>query len=163
MAIPIYVTLIPIYIMTQRMGIYDSIWALIGPYVAFNLPISVFILTGFMKNIPVELEEAAEIDGCGKLTTFSKVILPLSMPGMVTLAIYNGVNMWNEFVFAMVLTQSVRNRTLPLAVWEFQGQYASNTPMIMTVLTLSALPLIIAFIIGQDKLIKGMMVGAVKG
>ena len=78
-------------------------------------------------------------------------------------AIYNGVNMWNEFIFAYTLTQSQGNRTLPLAVWEFQGQYSMNTPMIMSVLTLTVLPMILLFIFAQDKLIKGMAAGAVKG
>ena len=163
MAVPIHVTLIPVFIMTKNAGIYDTIWALIGPYIAFNLPISTFILTTFMAEIPKELEEAAEIDGCGKFRTFFDVIIPLSKPGLATLAIYNSVNMWNEFSFALVLTQSIQNRTLPLAIWEYQGQYSMNVPMIMTVLTLSVLPMIIAFIIGQDKLIKGMIAGAVKG
>lgn len=163
MAVPIHVTLIPIFMMTKNIGLYDSIWALIGPYVAFNTPISVFILTTFMGSIPKDLEEAAEIDGCGKYRNFFTVILPLSKSGLATLAIYNSVNMWNEFSFALVLTQSMENRTLPLAIWEYQGQYSMNAPMIMAVLTLSVIPMIIAFIIGQDKLIKGMMVGAVKG
>lgn len=163
MSVPVHVTLIPIFVMTSGLGIYDTVWALIGPYVAFNLPISVFILTTFMAGIPRELEEAADIDGCGKYRTFFAIMLPLSKPGLATLAIYNAVNMWNEFSFALVLTQSVKNRTLPLAIWEYQGQYANNTPLIMTVLTLSVVPMIVAFIIGQDKLIKGMMAGAVKG
>lgn len=163
MAVPIHVTLIPLFNLTQMVKLYDTIWALIGPYTAFNLPISVFILTGFMAEIPKELEESAEIDGCGKFRTFFEIIFPLSKAGLATLAIYNGVNMWNEFSFALVLTQSVKSRTLPLSIWEYQGQYNSNIPMVMTVLTLCALPMIIAFIIGQDKLIKGMMAGAVKG
>lgn len=163
MSVPIHVTLIPVFIMTTNLGLYDTVWALIGPYVAFNLPISVFILTTFMGGIPRELEEAADIDGCGKYRTFFQIMLPLSKSGLATLAIYNAVNMWNEFSFAFVLTQSVKNRTLPLAIWEYQGQYTNNIPMIMTVLTLSVIPMIIAFIIGQDKLIKGMMAGAVKG
>jgi len=163
MAIPIHVTLIPIYMMTQKIGLYDNIFALVGPYVAFNLPLSIFILTGFMMDIPVDIEESAEIDGCSKIMTFFRIILPLSLPGMATLGIYNSVNMWNEFSFALVLTQKATSRTLPLAIWEFQGQYTANITMIMTVLTLTALPMIIAFIIGQDKLVKGMMVGAVKG
>jgi len=87
----------------------------------------------------------------------------MSKPGLSTLAIYNGVNMWNEFIFAYTLTQSSGNRTLPLAVWEFQGLYSMNTPMIMSVLTLTVLPMIIMFIFAQDKLIKGMTAGAVKG
>lgn len=163
MSIPVHITLIPVFKMSKATGLYDSIWALIGPYIAFAVPISVFILTSFMQEIPREIEESAEIDGCGKIQMFFSMILPLAKPGLATLAIYNGVNMWNEFSFAYTLTQSSQNRTLPLAIWEFQGQYSMNTPMIMAVLTLTLLPMIIMFIIFQDKLVKGMTAGAVKG
>ena len=163
MSIPVHITLIPVFKMSKATGLYDSIWALIGPYIAFAVPISVFILTSFMQEIPREIEESAEIDGCGKIQMFFSMILPLAKPGLATLAIYNGVNMWNEFSFAYTLTQSSPNRTLPLAIWEFQGQYSMNTPMIMAVLTLTLLPMIIMFIIFQDKLVKGMTAGAVKG
>lgn len=163
MSIPVHITLIPVFKMSKSTGLYDTIWSLIGPYVAFAVPISVFILTSFMKEIPREIEESAEIDGCGRIKMFFTMILPLSKPGLATLAIYNGVNMWNEFSFANTLTQSAANRTLPLAIWEFQGQYSMNTPMIMAVLTLTLLPMIIMFIIFQDKLVKGMTAGAVKG
>ena len=163
MCIPVHITLIPIFRMAKSTHIYDSIWSLIGPYVAFGLPISVFILTSFMKAIPKEIEESSEIDGCNKFQIFFKMILPLAKPGLATLAIYNGVNMWNEFSFAYTLPQSANSRTLPLAVWDFQGQYSMNTPMIMAVLTLSLLPMVVVFIIFQDKLVKGMTAGAVKG
>ena len=163
MSIPVHITLIPVFKMSKATGLYDSIWAVIGPYIAFAVPISVFILTSFMQEIPREIEESAEIDGCGKIQMFFSMILPLAKPGLATLAIYNGVNMWNEFSFAYTLTQSSPNRTLPLAIWEFQGQYSMNTPMIMAVLTLTLLPMIIMFIIFQDKLVKGMTAGAVKG
>lgn len=163
MSIPVHITLIPVFKMAKSTGLYDSIWALIGPYIAFAVPISVFILTSFMKEIPREIEESAEIDGCGKIQMFFSMIMPLAKPGLATLAIYNGVNMWNEFSFAYTLTQSSANRTLPLAIWEFQGQYSMNTPMIMAVLTLTLLPMIVMFIIFQDKLVKGMTAGAVKG
>ena len=163
MSIPVHITLIPVFKMSKSTGLYDTIWSLIGPYIAFAVPISVFILTSFMKEIPREIEESAEIDGCGKIQMFFSMILPLSKPGMATLAIYNGVNMWNEFSFANTLTQSAQNRTLPLAIWEFQGQYSMNTPMIMAVLTLTLLPMVIMFIVFQDKLVKGMTAGAVKG
>lgn len=163
MSVPMHITLIPIFKLTVQTGLYDTIYALIPPAIAFAAPISVFILTGFMKGIPKELEEAAEIDGCGRIGTFFKIILPLSKPGLSTLAIYNGVNIWNEFCFSYTLTQSEKNRTLPLAIWNYQGQYSTNTAMIMACLALSVLPMIILFIIMQDKLVKGMMAGAVKG
>jgi raffinose/stachyose/melibiose transport system permease protein len=163
MSIPIYITLIPVFTMSIRTNIYDSIFALIGPNIAFNLPISVFILTGFMQSISKEMEESAEIDGCDKFRTFFSVIFPLSKPGLATLAIYNGVVIWNEFVFAMTLTQTAKARTLPLAIWDYQGQYTMNIPLIMALLILSSLPVILLYVFGQDKLVKGMMAGAVKG
>ena len=163
MSIPIHVTMIPVFQMAISTHMYDTIWILIPTAVAFAMPISVFIMTGFMQGIPTELEESADIDGCGRYLRFFRIILPLSTPGLSTLAIYNGVNIWNEFIFAFTLTQSEKNRTLPLALWNYQGQYSSNTAMIMACLTLSVLPMIIMFCILQDKLVKGMMAGAVKG
>lgn len=160
--IPIHSTLVPVYLLTNDLGLYDTRWALIGPYVTFNLPISIFILTEFMRQIPRELEEAAYLDGSNFLNTFLSIILPLSKPGLVTLAIYNSVTLWNEFVFAFVLIAKTENRTLPLAIWEYQGEFGMNIPAVMSVLTLSALPLIIVYIFGQERVTRGMMAGALK-
>jgi len=163
MSIPIHITLIPVFVMSIRFGLYDSVYALVGPNVAFNLPMAIFILTAFMQNISREMEEAAEIDGCGKFATFFRIIFPLSKAGLATLGIYNGVVIWNEFIFVMTLTQSQSAHTLPLAIWQYQGRYSINVPLIMTLLALSSLPVILLYIFGQDKLVKGMMAGAVKG
>ncbi len=163
MSVPMHVTLIPIFKMTTDMGIYDSLAALVGPYVTFALPMSVFILTAFMMTIPKEIEESAEIDGCNRFNNFFKIILPLSKSGLSTLAIYNGVSMWNEFAFANTLLQSPAHKTLPLALGQFKGEHSLDIPLILAVLTLSVLPMIILFIVFQDKLVKGMMAGAVKG
>lgn len=163
MSIPIHVTLIPVFKMTTSLKLYDTLAGLIGPNVAFSIPISVYILTTFMETIPKEIEESAEIDGCGKFRNFFAIILPLSKAGLSTLAIYDGIAIWNEFVFANTLTQSVGAKTLPLAISAFQGEHSMNIPMIMSVLVLTVLPMIILFIILQDKLVKGMMAGAVKG
>jgi raffinose/stachyose/melibiose transport system permease protein len=163
LVVPIHVTLIPVYLLTTNIGLYDHIWALIGPYVAFSLPVSVFILTGFVREIPRELEEAARIDGCSPMRSFFSIVLPLVRPGLATVAVYNAVTLWNEFVFAYVLTSSRTQRTLPLALWEFQGQYSSNIPAMMAVLTMSTLPLLLAYVLFQEQLVKGIMAGAVKG
>lgn len=162
LVIPLHVTLIPVYLFTREIGLYDSLWALLGPYVAFNLPLSIFILTDFMRQIPREIEEAAYIDGSGPIRFFFRMALPLSTPGLATMGVYNAVVLWNEFVFAFVLITSPANRPLPLAIWEYQGQYAMNIPAIMSVLTLSALPLILIYIVGQERVLKGMMAGALK-
>ena len=163
MSIPMHVTLIPIFKMTNAMGLRDKLFALLGPYVTFALPMSVFILTAFMMTIPKEVEESAEIDGCNKFSNFFQIILPLSKSGLSTLAIYNGVSMWNEFAFANTLLTSASQKTLPLALGQFKGEHSADMPLMLSVLVLSALPMIILFIIFQDKLVKGMMAGAVKG
>lgn len=163
MAVPMHVTLIPIFKMTNAMGLYNNLFSLLGPYVAFALPMAVFILTGFMMTIPREVEEAATIDGCNKFSMFFRIIWPLSKSGLSTLAIYNGVSMWNEFAFANTFLNTANQKTLPLALGQFKGEFSMNMPMILSVLVLSALPMIILFIIFQDKLVKGMMAGAVKG
>ena len=163
MAVPMHVTLIPIFLLTQKMGVYDSIAGLVGPYVAFNLPITIYILSSFMETIPGDLEESAKIDGCNIISCFFRIIVPLTLPGIVTVAIYDAIHIWNEFSFVMVLTQSERARTIPLAIWNYKGQYSSNVPLLFAVLVVSSAPMIIAFIFFQDKIVKGMMAGAVKG
>ncbi|MCR4587211.1 MAG: carbohydrate ABC transporter permease [Lachnospiraceae bacterium] len=163
MSVPMHVTLIPTFKLVTNVGLNDTLESLIGPYVAFALPMSVFILTAFMKTIPKEIEESAEIDGCNRYQNFFRMILPLSKSGLSTLAIYNGVAMWNEFAFANTFLISPENKTLPLALGQFKGEHSMNIPINMAVLTLSVLPMIILFIVFQDKLVKGMMAGAVKG
>lgn len=162
LVVPLHVTLVPIYLMSRNLGLYDTPFALIGPYVATSLPVSIFIMTEFMRQIPRELEEAAELDGCGPFAVFWKVFFPLSGPGLATIAIYNGIHLWNEFIFAYVLTSSTRNRTLPLAMWDFQGEYASNIPAMLAVVTLTSLPLVVAYAFGQERIVKGMMAGSLK-
>lgn len=116
-----------------------------------------------MRQIPRAMEESAQIDGCGPFRMFASIFLPLSGPGLATVAIYNGIGMWNEFIFASVLTSSPAHRTLPLAIWDFQSEHSANMPAILAVVTLTALPLIIACIFGQERIIEGMMAASVKG
>jgi raffinose/stachyose/melibiose transport system permease protein len=163
MIVPIHATLVPIYLLIRNIGLYDTAFALVGPYVAFGLPISIFILTEFMRQIPRELEEAACLDGCGPLKIFWRIYFPLSTPGLATVAIYNAVALWNEFIFAYVLTSTPAHRTLPLAIWDFQGQYTSNVPGMLAVVTMTSLPLIAVYAFGQERVIKGMMAGSLKG
>ena len=163
MSIPIHITLLPVFIMMRDAGLYNTVWALIPTYVTFYLPISTFIMTGYMKGISKEIEEAALIDGASLFKIFYQIILPLSAPGLATICIYDAIYFWNEFSFALVLTQNEAARTIPLAVWDFKAEYDVDTAGIMAVLTLSAVPLIIVYAFAQEKLVKGLMAGAVKG
>jgi raffinose/stachyose/melibiose transport system permease protein len=163
MMIPIHTTLIPIYLLTINMGLYDTIWALIGPYVAFALPVSVVIFTQFLQDIPKELEESAKIDGCGHFKLFWRILFPLLKPAISTVAIYNFIHIWNEFVFALVLTNSPENATLPLGLRQFYGEFSVNVPGIMAALTLGSLPLLLVYLVAQEKVVKGIAAGSVKG
>ncbi len=163
MLIPVHITLIPVYVLTRVLRLYDSLLGLIGPYVAFNLPVTIFILTGFFRDFPVELEEAAAIDGCSTARAFWSVVLPLSGPPLLTVVVYNLVILWNEFIFALVLTSSPSRWILTLGLWNFQGQYGLNVPAIMASVALSVLPLIVLYLIGQEKVMRGMLGGALKG
>lgn len=163
MMVPIHATLIPIFVMTNNMGFYDTLFALLGPYVAFALPISVFIFTQFMSGIPAELEEAAKVDGAGHWTIFSKVIFPNVKPAISTVVIYNFIHIWNEFIFALILIQSPEKMTLPIGLQKFYGEFSVNIPGLMAALVLASLPVIITFVVAQEKIVKGLLGGSIKG
>lgn len=161
--IPVHVTLIPIYTLTNDLGIYDTFLALLGPYVAFHLPLAVLIITEFMHQLPHELEEAARVDGAGPFEIFRRIMLPLSIPALSTVAIYTFIFVWNEFVFALVLLSSRANLTLPLGLMQFSGEYSINVPGIMSAVTLASLPIILFYLVMQERVVAGMVAGAIKG
>jgi raffinose/stachyose/melibiose transport system permease protein len=163
LTIPVHITLIPVYIVTRNIHIYDTLWALIGPYVAFNVPVAVFILASFMADIPASLEEAGYIDGASRLQVFWKIVLPISGPAMTAVGIYNSVIMWNEFIFPLVLINSMSKRPLTLALWNFQGEFSTDVPVMMAALLLSVIPLLIFYAITKERLIEGLVAGALKG
>lgn len=161
--IPVHVTLIPVYVLSKELGIYDTLWALLGPYIAFQLPISVFILTEFFRGVPREVEEAARIDGAGTFGVWWRIIMPLAAPAISTVAIYAFIFVWNEFIFALVLLSSPANMTIPLGLMQFFGEYRVNVPGLMAVLTLASLPLILLYLVAQNRVVAGLTAGAVKG
>ena len=163
LTIPVHVTLIPIYSMTQSLGLYDSLLALIGPYVAGAMPMTIIILRSFMNDIPGSLEEAAYIDGATRWDVYWNVVLPISQPALIAVGIFNLVALWNEFIFALTLISSEAKRRLTLALWNFQGQYQTDVPAMMTALLLSSLPVLFLYGIAKEKLIEGLTAGAVKG
>jgi len=163
LTIPVHVTLIPVYTITKNLGLYDTLWALIGPYVAAAMPTTVFILTAFMKGIPGSLEEAAYIDGASRWHVYWHIVLPISRPALTAVGIFNLVALWNEFIFALTLLSSENVRPLPLALWDFQGQYSSDVPAMMAALLVSSLPVLILYGIAKERLIEGLTAGAIKG
>jgi len=163
MMIPVHVTLIPVFVMLRTVRLLDTYWAMILPYIAFQLPVSVFIMRGFFREIPFELEDAARIDGCSTLSIFRQIMLPLARPAIATVVIYNSVYVWNELVFALTFIHSPRYRTIPLGLMDFTGQYAVDFALTFTALSIATLPLFIIYFLAQKQIIRGLTAGALKG
>lgn len=163
MLIPVHSLLVPIYVVFSNAGLNNKWYTLIIPYVAFGLPIAVFLVEGFMKAIPIELEEAAAIDGSSFTRTLFSIILPVAKPILVTIAIIQTFSCWNEFSFALVLIRDVSLQTVPLAMTNFKGQFASDYPKIMAAMITTMAPIVILYFSFSKQIIKGMVAGAVKG
>ncbi len=163
MLIPVHSLLVPIYVVFNTAGLGNQWFTLIIPYVAFGLPISVFLVEGFIKAIPIELEEAAAIDGSSFTRTLFNIIFPVTKPILVTIAIIQTFSCWNEFSFALVLIKNVALQTVPLAMTMFKGQFASDYPKIMSAMLTTMAPIVVLYFVFSKQIIKGMVAGAVKG
>ncbi|MCR5736926.1 MAG: carbohydrate ABC transporter permease [Eubacterium sp.] len=163
MMIPIHATLLPNYKIYTELGLTDTMWALLIPYVAFSLPQGLFLMTSFIESIPIELEEAAVIDGCGIYRIIFQVITPMLKTSIATVSIMTFLNNWNEFMMARIYLSSDTWKTLPFSILDFTGQYSSNYAIQFAVMTLTAAPAIIVYIILNKHITKGVAMGAVKG
>lgn len=163
MMIPIHATLLPNFLMFRTIGgLLDSYQGLIIPYIAFSIPIAVFVMTGFLESIPASLDEAAVLDGCGAYGIIFRIIAPLTKPAVVTVIVLTFLSSWNEFIMAVSFLNSDRFRTLPFSVINFQGQYSSDYGAQFAVMALTAIPAIIVYIIFSDQITKGVLAGAMK-
>jgi trehalose/maltose transport system permease protein len=155
----------PIFKLWTDIGIYDTRIGLILPYLTFALPLAIYILTSFFKEIPKELEEAALVDGATYFQAFRKVVLPLAAPGLVTAGLLTAFFVWNEFLLAVTLTSSPDAFTVPVAVANFTGAEKFEIPLgsISAASVVITIPLVLAVIIFQKRIVAGMTAGAVKG
>ena len=163
MLIPIHSLLVPIYIVFKSCGINNRWFTLLLPYVSFGLPMGIFLVEGYVKGIPVSLEEAAAIDGSSFSHTLWNIIMPICQPILVTVAIIQIFSCWNEFSFALVLIKDVALQTVPLALTQFKGQFASDYPKQMAAMLITMSPIVVLYFAFSKQIIKGMVSGAVKG
>jgi raffinose/stachyose/melibiose transport system permease protein len=163
MMIPVHTTLIPIYQMTRTLRLTDNLLGLIGPYVSFGLPVAVYVLTSFLKQISKSIQESAVIDGASHFRIFWNIMMPMSTPAVSTVAIINFLYFWNEFIFALTLINSSSKKTLPLGMREFYGAETVNIPAVLTAILIGSLPVIIFYMLAQERVINGLSAGAVKG
>jgi multiple sugar transport system permease protein len=155
----------PLFDMWRTLHLYDTYPGLIIPYLTFSLPLAIYILVAFFREIPWELEQAAQVDGATPWQAFRKVILPLAAPGVFTAAILVFIFAWNDFIFAITLTSSDSSRTVPAALAFFQGesQFTAPTGNIAAAAVLVTIPIIIFVLIFQRRIVAGLTAGAVKG
>jgi raffinose/stachyose/melibiose transport system permease protein len=159
LAIPIQATIIPVYLLIIKLRLYDTLLAIILPSIAFAIPLSVLVLTNFVRDVPKELFESMRVDGATEWRTMWSLAFPLTRPALVTVAIYNGLAIWNGFLLPLILTQTPEKRLLPLALWAFQGQYTVNIPAVLASVVLTTLPILILYVIGRRQLLSGLTAG----
>ncbi|TDT81899.1 carbohydrate ABC transporter membrane protein 2 (CUT1 family) [Arthrobacter sp. AG258] len=159
LAIPLHATIIPIYWMITKAHMYDTLLALILPSVAFAIPVSVLILSNFMRDVPNELFESMRLDGCSDWAMMWRLALPMTKPAVITVGIYNALHVWNGFLFPLILTQSPATRVLPLSLWTFQGEFSVNIPAILASVVLATLPLLVVYVIARRQLLSGLTAG----
>src|SRR5215217_1897059 len=151
--------------MWRQIGLYNTWLGLILPYLSFSLPISIYILSAFFREIPWDLEKAAQMDGATPMQAFRRVILPLAMPGVFTAGILTFISAWNDFLFANVLTATDRARTAPVALSYFRGasQFTDPSGAIAAGAVVVTIPILIMVLIFQRRIVSGLTAGAVKG
>ena len=159
LAIPLQATIIPIYLIIIRINMYDTLGALILPSIAFGIPLTVLILSSFLRDVPRELFESMKLDGCTDWQMAWRLAFPLTRPAIVTVAIYNGLNVWNGFLLPLILTQSPDKRVMPLALWAFQGEYQTNIPAVLAAVVLSTVPILVLYVVGRRQLLSGLTAG----
>jgi raffinose/stachyose/melibiose transport system permease protein len=156
LAIPIQAIIVPLYLLIYKLHLYDTLFALMLTMTAAAVPVSVLIMVSFIRDIPRELIGAVLVDGGTEWTVFRRLIVPLSKPVLATLAIYDGLNVWNNFILPLVLTQSSSVAVLPLGLTKLEGQYAINVPAVMAAVLLSVLPLVVLFIVMRKQVMRSL-------
>ncbi|QSF43644.1 carbohydrate ABC transporter permease [Paenibacillus tianjinensis] len=163
MLIPNNALMLPIYTIVRKLHILNSHWALIIPYIANAIPFTIIILAAFMRSLPSEIEEAAVMDGLKAPGIFAKIIVPLTVPAMVTVFIVNFLGNWNEFLLANYFLSNDELRTLPVGMVQFRDQYQMNYAQMSAGIVYSVLPVVIIYAVLQEKIIEGVTAGSVKG
>jgi len=162
MAVPPVVMIVPLFVLYTRLGMVSTYSGAIVIYAGLITPFSVYLLTTFFRTVPRELYEAAHIDGAGQFTILMKVVLPLSLPALVTLVVVNSLYVWNDLLIAIIFLQDDAKRTLMAGISVFSGRYNNQVPLTMAGMVIASAPMFILYVLFQKQLIRGLMSGAIK-
>lgn len=157
--IPVMLAILPMFYLMDDLGLVDSEWSLILIYAANGVPFSIFIFAAFFRQLPVELEEAARIDGAGPFTTFWRVMLPLVRPAVATVVVFRVVPIWNDFIFPLVLLRSTEKYTLPVGLTTFFGEFSTDWSSLFAGLVIATIPLVVLFILATKQIVSGLTAG----
>jgi raffinose/stachyose/melibiose transport system permease protein len=160
--LPLKIAIIPLFLLIKGLNLMDNHLSIILIFIAMGLPSTVFILSGFMKTIPIDLEYAARIDGCNDWSIYLLIIMPVTKSAIALVTIYNAVPIWNDFFFPLVFIQSNNLKTLPVGLSTFFGQFSTNWSLLFTGLSIAILPMLILYIFMSKYFIRGMTAGAIK-
>ena len=160
--LPLKMAIIPLFLLIRSLGLMDNHISIIFIFIAMGLPSTVFILSGFMKTIPMDLEYAARIDGCNDWGIYQRIVMPITKSAIALVTIYNAVPIWNDFFFPLVFIQSNSLKTLPVGLSTFVGQHGTNWSLLFTGLSISILPMLFLYLFMSKYFIRGMTAGAIK-
>lgn len=160
---PLILALIPLFIIFHTLGLVNTYWSVILVYLVLNLPFATWMFEGFFDAIPRELEEAARIDGCSRIKSLTKIVLPLSGPGTAAVTIFTFLLCYNEYLIASVFLRDPTTMTIPVGIQSFMAQYSTDWGSLMAAAALASIPTIIFFLFVQKYMVKGVVAGAVKG
>ena len=160
---PLTVAVLPLYVTIRDLGLLDTLWGVILPQAAFALPVTILILRNFFRAIPIELEDAATVDGASKLTFFLRVLLPLARPAISVVSILATVGSWNNFLLPLLVLNDQSEWTLPIGATTYQGQYSTDWPAVLAFITLAMIPALLIYLLAERQIVAGLTAGAVKG
>ena len=160
--LPIRLGILPLFFLMRDLGLLNTPWSLILIYAASGLPFTIFVLANFFETLPRELEEAARLDGAGEFRIYAQVMLPLVRPALATVAIFNFIPWWNDFFFPLIFIRAERFKTLPLGLFSFFGEHQNDWALLFSGLTITALPLLLLYLLASKQIIEGLTSGALK-
>jgi N,N'-diacetylchitobiose transport system permease protein len=161
--VPTTALVIPLFLILEKAKLLNSFQGLILTYVALTLPFTIWVLRGFVRGVPVDLEEAALVDGCTRVGAFRRILLPLVLPGLISTGVFSFITAWNDFLYADVIMQQQGHWTLPVWLFGFETNTLTDYGGLMASCTLFALPVVVFFLIVQRRLVSGLTAGAIKG
>ncbi|CAM4513374.1 MAG: carbohydrate ABC transporter permease [Paenibacillus macerans] len=163
MVVPFQTIMIPVLKVVNTLGVNNSILGLLLTNLGLSLPLAVFLFHGFVKSVPLEIEEAATVDGCNPFTVFFRIVLPLLKPMMMTIIVLNALAIWNDYLLPSLILQKPELRTIPLATYSFFGQYTKQWDMALPALAIGILPIVAFYLLLQRYIVEGIAAGSVKG